>query len=51
MPTSPCLSLPQADQIEPGLFAKLECSSDEGWYQANGKQFEAVVGRQGLLLC
>ena len=30
--------------------SELECGSDEGWYQANGKQFEAVVARQGLLL-
>jgi len=37
-------------QVEPGLFAKLEYGSDEGWYQTNGKQFEAVVARQGMLL-
>ena len=27
-----------------------ECGSDEGWYQANGKQFEAVVVHQGMLV-
>jgi hypothetical protein len=40
--------LPQADQIEPGLFAKLECGINERRYQADGKQFEVVIARQGV---
>ncbi len=39
----------QTDQIESGLPVELECGSNEERHQANGKQFEAVVARQGLV--